>query len=135
MKGLFKVVRVFCFLVLLWNPPGSCNEGAQLVLSLDLRTLGYERPVAERDFRAYAFLQDSVVFLDDRLLAVSFLSKNDHPGLSRRDGTPGSEVVFQSIFLDPVAGVVSGQRTWGNEGNWNTLHALENGSFLVQDND
>jgi hypothetical protein len=135
MKGLFKVVLVSCCLVLLWNPSGSCNEGAQLILSLDLRTFGYRLPVAERDFRAYAFLQDSVVFLDDRLLAVSFLSKNDHSGLSRRDGTPGSEVVFQSIFLDPVAGVVSGQRTWGNEGNWNTLHALENGSFLVQDNE
>jgi hypothetical protein len=27
------------------------------------------------------------------------------------------------------------KRTWGNEGNWNALHALENGSFLVQDNE
>jgi hypothetical protein len=57
MKGLFKIVLVFCCLVLLWNPLGSCNEGAQLILSLDLRTFGYRHPVAERDFRAYAFLQ------------------------------------------------------------------------------
>jgi len=135
MKGLFKVVLVSSCLVLLWNPLGSCNEGARLILSLDLRTFGYRHPVAERDFRAYAFLQDSVAFLDDGILAVSFYRKNDHPGLSRRDGTPGSEVVFHSIFLDPLAGAVSGQRTWGNEGNWNALHALENGSFLVQDNE
>jgi hypothetical protein len=135
MKGLFKIVLVSSCLALLWNPLGSCNEGAQLILSLDLRTFGYRCPVAERDFRAYAFLQDSVAFLDDGILAVSFYRKNDHPGLSRRDGTPGSEVVFHSIFLDPLAGAVSGQRTWGNEGNWNALHALENGSFLVQDNE
>jgi hypothetical protein len=135
MKGFFKIVLISCCLVLLWNPLGSSNERAKLILTLDLRTLGYRLPVAERDFRAYAFLQDSVAFLDDRLLAVSFLSKNQHPGLSRRDGTPGSEVVFQSVFLDPLAGVVSGQRIWGNEGNWNELHALENGSFLVQDNE
>ena len=135
MKRLFKVVLVSCCLVLIWNSRSSCNERAQPILSLDLRTFGYKFPVAERDFRAYAFLQDSVAFLDDHLLAVSFLKKNDHPGLSRRDGTPGSEVVFHSIFLDPLGGVVSGQRTWGNEGNWNDLHALENGSFLVQDNE
>lgn len=135
MKGFFKIVLVSCCLVFLWNLLGFSNERAQLILTLDLRTLGYRLPIAERDFRAYAFLQDSVAFLDDRLLAVSFLSKNEHPGLSRRDGTPDSEVVFQSIFLDPLTGVVSGQHTWGNEGNWNALHALENGSFLVQDNE
>src|ERR1700730_298297 len=135
MKSLLKIVLVCCCLVLICNRRGSCDERAQLILSLDLRMFGYRFPVAERDLRAYAFLQDSVVFLDDRRLAVSFLSKNEHPGLSRRDGTPGSEVVFQSIFLDPVAGAVSAQRTWGNEGNWNTLHALANGTFLVQDNE
>lgn len=135
MKRLFKVVLVSCCLVLFWNPLGSCDERAQPILSLDLRTFGYRLPVAERDFRAYAFLQGSVVFLDERLLAVSFFKNNDHPGLSRRDGTPGSLVVFQSIFLDPLAGVVSSERTWGNEGNWNALHPLENGSFLVQDNE
>ena len=101
MKRLFKVVLVSCCLVLFWNSLGSCDERAQPILSLDLRTFGYWLPVAERDFRAYAFLQGSVVFLDERLLAVSFFKKNDHPGLSRRDGTPGSLVVFQSIFLDP----------------------------------
>src|SRR3981189_58664 len=62
MKGLFKIVLVSSCLVLLWNPLGSCNEGARLILSLDLRTFGYRHPVAERDFRAYAFLQDSVAF-------------------------------------------------------------------------
>ena len=51
MKGLFKIVLVSSCLVLLWNPLGSCNEGAELILSLDLRTFGYRRPLAERDFR------------------------------------------------------------------------------------
>ncbi len=133
MKRSFKIVLVSCCLALQWNPLGSCNEGAQAILSLDLRKLGYLRPAAERDFRAYILLQDSVAFLDDMTLAVSFYRKNDHPGLSRRDGTPGSEVVFHSVLLDPVAGSVRGQRTWGNAGNWNALHPLENGSFLIQD--
>src|SRR6266446_5048633 len=132
MKRYCRVVLVSCCLVLLWNPLGSCNEATQPILSLDLRKFGYLRPVAERDFRAYSFLQDSVAFLDDGTLAVSFYSKNDQPGLSRRESTPGSEVVFQSVLLDLVAGSLKNERTWGNAGNWNALHPLENGRFLIQ---
>jgi len=73
-----------------------------------------------------------VAFLDDGTLAVSFYSKNDQPGLSRRESTPGSEVVFQSVLLDLVAGSLKNERTWGNAGNWNALHPLENGRFLIQ---
>ena len=69
MKRSFRIALISCCLVLLWNPLGSCNEGAQPILSLDLRTLGYLRTVAARDFRAYTFLQDSVAFLDDGILA------------------------------------------------------------------
>lgn len=135
MKRSFRIALISCCLVLLWNPLGSRNEGAQPILSLDLRTFGYLRPIAARDFRAYDFLQDSVAFLDDGTLAVSFYCKNDHPGLSRRGGTPGSEVVFHSVLLDTTTGSVRGQRTWGNAGNWNALLPLENGSFLIQDNE
>jgi hypothetical protein len=133
MNGLFRIALASCCLGLLSNPLGSCKEAVQPILSLDLRTLGYLRPTAERDFRAYDFLRDSVAFLDDGILAVSFYYKNDRPGLSRRDGTPGSEVVFHSVLLDPITGSVRGQRTWGNAGNWNALLPLENGSFLIQD--
>jgi hypothetical protein len=103
------------------------------ILSLDLRTLGYLPPVAERDLRYYSFLRGAVTFLDDQTLAVSFLKKNEHPGLSRRDGTPGSEVVFHTIFLDPSTGRVRDQRTWGNAANAGTLQAFHHGGFLVQD--
>jgi hypothetical protein len=98
-----------------------------------LRKFGYLRLVTERDLRAYTFLQDSVTFLDDGTVAVSFYRKNDQPGLSRRGSTPGSEVVFHSVLLDPVAGSVKSQRTWGNAGYSNGLLPLENGSFLIQD--
>jgi hypothetical protein len=98
-----------------------------------LRTLGYLPPVAERDLRYYSFLRGAVTFLDDQTLAVSFLKKNEHPGLSRRDGTPGSEVVFHTIFLDPSTGRVRDQRTWGNAANAATLQAFHHGGFLVQD--
>ena len=103
------------------------------ILSLDLRSLGYLPPVAERDLRYYSFLRGAVTFLDDQTLAVSFLKKNEHPGLSRRDGTPGSEVVFHTIFLDPSTGRVRDQRTWGNAANAATLQAFHDGGFLVQD--
>jgi len=135
MNGLFRVALVSCGLGLLANPLGFCKEGVQPILSLDLRTFGYLRPIAERDFRAYDFLRDSVAFLDGGILTVSFYRKNDHPGLSRRDDTPGSEVVFNSVLLDPMTGSVRGQRTWGNAGNWNALLPLENGSFLIQDDE
>jgi len=133
MKRLYKIVLVSCCLALLWNPRGFCNEAAQPIQSLDLHKFGYLHPVTERDLRAYTFLQDSVAFLDDGTLAVSFYRKNDQPGLSRRDGTPGSEVLFHSVLLDPVAGSVKSERTWGNAGNSNALLPLENGSLLIQD--
>jgi hypothetical protein len=103
------------------------------ILTLDLRSLGYLPPAAERDLRYYTFLRGAVTFLDDQNLAVSFLKKNEHPGLSRRDGTPGSEVVFHTIFLDPSTGRVRDQRTWGNAANAATLQAFHDGSFFVQD--
>ncbi len=135
MNGLFRIVLASCWLGLLSNPIGSCKEAVQPILSLDLHTFGYLRPIAARDFRAYDFLRDSVAFLDDGTLAISFYCKNYSPGLSRRDGTPGSEVVFHSVLLDPTNGSVRGQRTWGNAGNWNALLPLENGNFLIQDNE
>jgi hypothetical protein len=103
------------------------------ILSADLRTLGYLPPVAERDVRYYNFLRGAIAFLDDQTLAVSFFKKNEHPGLSRRDGTPGSEVVFHTVFLDPSTGRVRDQRTWGNAANSATLQAFHDGSFFVQD--
>jgi hypothetical protein len=103
------------------------------ILSLDLRSLGYLPPVAQRDLRYYSFLRGAITFLDEQTLAVSFFKKNEHPGLSRQDGTPGSAVVFHTVFLDPSSGRVRGQRTWGNAANSSSLQAFHDGSFLVQD--
>jgi hypothetical protein len=135
MKRLYGIALVSCCLSLLWNPVGSGNEAAQPILSLDLRKFGYLHAVTERDLRAYTFLQDAVAFLDDGTLALSFYRKNDQPGLSRRGSTPGSEVLFHSVLLDPVAGGVKSHRTWGNAGNSNAFLPLENGSFLIQDDE
>ena len=103
------------------------------VWSADLRTFGYLPPFADRDLRYYKFLRGAVTFLDNQTLAVSFFKKNEHPGLSRRDGTPGSAVVFQTVFLDVATGRVRDQRTWGNAANAAALQAFHDGSFLVQD--
>jgi hypothetical protein len=102
-------------------------------LSTDLRPFGYLPPVGERDIRYYNFLRGAVTFLDNQTLAVSFFKKNEHPGLSRRDGTPGSAVVFQTVFLDTSTGRVRDQRTWGNAANAAALQAFHDGSLLIQD--
>ena len=110
----------------------SADERGPL-LSTDLRLFGYLPPVGESDIRYYNFLRGAVTFLDNQTLAVSFFKKNEHPGLSRRDGTPGSEVVFHTVFLDTSTGRVRDQRTWGNAANAAALQAFHDGSFLVQD--
>jgi hypothetical protein len=129
------LLRLLCFYVVLGNPLGSRDKTLRPFVSIDLPTLGYVTPTAERDVRAYSFLKYSVAFLDDGTLAVSFLKKNDHPGLSRRDGTPGSGFVFHTVLIDPLSGRVGGQHTWGNAGYWNSLLPLENGSFFIQSNE
>jgi hypothetical protein len=103
------------------------------VLSVDLRSFGYFPPVADRDVRYYKLVRGAITFLDNQTLAVSFFMKNEHPGLSRRDGTPGSAVVFHTVFLDPSTGRVRDQRTWGNAANAAALQAFHDGSFFVQD--
>ena len=134
-SSIVVLLRLLCFYVVLGNPLDSRDKTHRPFVSIDLPTLGYVTPTAERDVRAYSFLKYSVAFLDDGTLAVSFLKKNDHPGLSRRDGTPGSGFVFHTVLIDPLSGRVGGQHTWGNAGYWNSLLPLENGSFFIQSNE
>jgi hypothetical protein len=129
------LLSLVCSSVLHGNPLNSDDESPTLARSIDLRTLGYVIPTDERDVRAYEFMTNPVTFLDDGTLAVSFFGKNDHPGLSRRDGTPGGRFLFHSVLLNPVTGDVVGQRTWGNAGYWNSLLPLQNGNFFVQSNE
>jgi hypothetical protein len=129
------ILLALVFLAIPGNPLGSRDKTLRPIVSIDLPTLGYITPTAERDVRAYDFLKYSVAFLDDGILAVSFLKKNDTPGLSLRDGTPGSRFVFHTVLLDPLTGRVAGQHTWGYAGYWNSLLPLENGSFFIQSNE
>lgn len=119
--------------VLTGNSSSSQAEANPPIWSVDLHAFGYAEPTIERDLRVYTFLHDSVAFLDNGTLAVSFLKKNDHPGLSRRDGSSGSPVVFHTVLMDSLTGRAGPQRTWGNESEWNRFLPLENGDFLVQD--
>ena len=118
--------------VFLARPSGLCDEALQPNLTIDLLTLGCVIPKAERDVRAYDFLTQSVAFIDEETLAVSFFERNDEPGLSRRDGTPGRALVFSTVLLDPITGHLSGQLLWGNAGYWNLFLPLANGNFFVQ---
>jgi hypothetical protein len=132
MRWLVRILLLFS--VISFPMPSLFSADDRVpILSIDLRTLGYLPPVSQRDLRYYNFLRGAVTFLDDQTLAVSFFKKNEHPGLSRRDGTPGSAVVFHSVFLDPSTGRVRAQRTWGNAANAAALQAFYDGSLLVQD--
>jgi hypothetical protein len=102
---------------------------------MDLRSLGYLTPVAERDIRSLGFLDASVAFLDDETLAVSFLVANEHPGPSKRDAPMGSPVLFHTALLNALNGQLYKQRSWGNAGNWQVFLPLRNSRFFVQDGD
>ena len=126
---------VLCLLALCSRSLSSNNESPALAVSIDLRAFGYAVPTEQKDIRAYDFMKNPIAFLDDGTLAISFLQKNDHPGLSKRDGTPGGRFLFHSILLNPATGDELGQRTWGNAGYWNSLLPLQNGRFFVQSNE
>jgi hypothetical protein len=113
----------------------SRGEIRKPVITLDLRSLGYLPPVAERDIRSLDFLDAPVAFLDSETLAVSFLVANEHPGFSKRDAPVGSPVLFHTVLLDPLNGHVHQQRSWANAGDWLTFLPLHNSHFLVQDAD
>jgi hypothetical protein len=100
---------------------------------MDLKTVGYAWPTAERELRAYDFLRDAVAFIDDTTLAVSFLALNAHPGPSNRNGMAGGKFLFHTVFVNPKTGQVLAERSWGNAGNWNTILPLADGRFFVQD--
>jgi hypothetical protein len=126
------LLSLVCFSVLYCNPLNSDDEPSAPAFSTDLRRFGYAIPTDKRDVRAYSFMKDPVAFLDDGTLAVSFFEKNEHPGLSRRDGTLGGWFLFHTVLLNPVTGDVVGQRNWGNAGYSNSLLPLQNGNFFVQ---
>jgi len=132
MKRLRRTLLLSWAILSLGSPPLFSDDHVP-ILFIDLSTLGYLPPVAERDVRYYHLLNHAVTFLDDRTLAVSYFKKNEHPGLYRRDGPPGSAVVFHSVFLDPATARVRDQRTWGNGANGTGLLPFQDGSFLVQD--
>ena len=115
-----------------WFASGAASQTRKM-LRVDLKTVGYALPTAEREVRAYDFLRDAVAFIDDGKLAVSFLTRNEHPGASKRDGTAGGMYLFHTAFVNPKTGQVLAKRSWGNAGNWNTILPLEDGRFFVQD--
>jgi len=135
MSSLRRIVIFLSSLSLLVVPLVFTSETARSLFSLDLLSVGYFPPAAERDVRALDFLNASVVFLDGETLAVSFLILNEHPGMSRRDAPMGSLVLFHTVFLNPLNGDIYQRRSWGNAGNWMAFLPLDNSNFFVQDAD
>ena len=127
------LVPLFAFILHITHSSGTAADTP--VLSLDLRSLGYLPPVAERDVRSLGFLDAPVAFLDSQTLAVSFLVANEQPGPSKRDTPMGSPVLFHTLLLDPLDGRVYQRRSWGNSSNWQVFLPLQNSRFFVQDAD
>ena len=135
MSLLRRIVVFLSLQSLLAVPLVFTSEIARRLFSLDLLSVGYFPPEAERDLRALDFLNASVAFLDGETLAVSFLILNEHPGMSRRDAPMGSMVLFHTVFLDPLSGHVYQRRSWGNAGKWMAFLPLDNSNFFIQDAD
>jgi hypothetical protein len=124
------VVPLFALYLGITHSSGTAPDTA--VLSLDLRSLGYLPPLAERDVRSLGFLDAPVAFLDSQTLAVSFLVANEQSGPSKRDAPMGSPVLFHTVLLDPLNGRVSQRRSWGNSSNWQLFIPLQDSRFFVQ---
>ena len=135
MRRLCRILVIFPPLLFLSLALFSTTSSRLPLVSLDLHSLGYLTPVAERDIRSLAFLDASPAFLDDETLAVSFLVANEHPGPSKRDAPMGSPVLFHTALLNPLNGQLYRQRSWGNAGNWQVFLPLKNSRFFVQDSD
>ena len=132
MSSPHRIVVLLSSLLLVRVPLVFSSEIARPLFSLDLLSVGYFPPVAERDLRSVDFLNASVTFLDSETLAVSFLTLNEHPGLSKRDAPMGSFVLFHTVFLDPLNGRIYQQRSWGNAGFWMAFLPLDNSKCFVQ---
>jgi len=135
MCSLWRILVILALLLPLELASSPTTALGPPLLSLDLRSLGYLTPVAERDVRSLGFLDASVAFLDDGTLAVSFLVANEHPGPSKRDAPMGSPVLFHTAVLNALDGQLYKQRSWGNAGNWQVFLPLQNSRFFVQDGD
>jgi len=135
MKWLSGIVLISLVVLAFGSRSAVDGETLPPILSLDLSSLGYVWPAAERDVHVYDFLRYAVAFVDEQTLGVSFMKRNEHPGMSRRDGTAGSMFLFHTVLLNPITGQINGQRSWGNAGNWNTFLPLGDGQFFVQDDE
>ena len=82
MSSPYRILVVLPALLLLILAATSSSEIGKPLISLDLRSLGYSPPVAERDIRSLNFLDAPVAFLDSETIAISFLMANEHPGFS-----------------------------------------------------
>jgi hypothetical protein len=137
---LFPLCAIQAVIRLAWLSLAINFQGAPQAIhrakpttKVDLKTLGYTWPTAERELRAYDFLRDAVAFIDDETSAVSFLALNAHSGASKRDGAAGGTLLIHTAFVNPKTGQVLAERSWGNAGNWNTILPLADGRFFVQD--
>jgi hypothetical protein len=98
----------------------------------DLNTVGYSRPDDQRNRTYLLAIEHRVVFLDEKTIAITFLSQNDTIGLTTAQ-QPGAPYVIKSAFVDVASGVIQKTMTWGNATLEFKLAATDAGQFAVMD--
>jgi hypothetical protein len=101
-------------------------------VTVNLREFGYEELKGRRDQ-----LQPNVgpfqpaAFLDNDILAVSFLVKNPNPGLSVRGKIYAGPVQLQTVFLNANSGKTVRTQRWAGCAMGCGLFPARNGSFVI----
>ena len=109
------------------KPPEDFRPGA----TLDLREFGYAVPKNFQERTALRSLH-SLVFVDNKTLAVSLFVRNPNPGVSVRGKVLGGHYLFRTFFIDPQSGKLLRTETWSNSGIGCDLFPVSNGGFVVR---
>jgi hypothetical protein len=99
--------------------------------AFDLRQFGYQEPKDRQLMWAYQGLKNSIIFVDNDTLAVSFFVQNRKPGLSVRGQVLGGAHLFQTLYLEWKSGKVLRSQQWSNSGIGRGIFPSENGRFVV----
>jgi hypothetical protein len=120
----------FCALIgFLANASDDPTNDFALQWTQDLRPYGYAEP-SEKQF-AYSGLRNSVAFLGNDTLAVSFFSLNPNAGLTTRGKVFGGRYLFQTVFFDAKSGKVLRTQQWSDASIRCRVFPAPNGAFVV----
>lgn len=102
------------------------------VLQLDLRAWGAVGLQGPSDESLKPTPEQSLTFLDNSTLAVSFPVFNSGAKLGTRDRPGGGSIVFHTTLVDVHTGQVKGERNWGSVYLPHTMEGISGERLLVR---